>query len=254
MNAQQLTETVHHALENAFFTIGKYVFRQIQGALIGSPLSAALCLLHVARIERKYLRDARQCQVAEIPRNTWMSTRYVDNLITVWTHRLPTYLQRPDMYGATVLLEFEPGLDFLGTQLAIDDNGTLQLDFQVNGFDELTTGRADQPTEIIENSWRYRSRHAAASQRMQMVGYTSRLTSAARLAHPVTRARQAIAKIACIMLAYNFDHGLVLNELRRQAKRHKNVYSDQYLSYLETCFSAPSLGERLSRLCRLADD
>ena len=78
-----------------------------------------------------------------------MAARYVDNLFTVQTRPLPSFLTNSTMYGETVVLEFEPGNEFLGTRVLTNGNA-LQMEYVVHGFEELMRLEGYQATTLEE--------------------------------------------------------------------------------------------------------
>lgn len=101
-----LPTLVEHVLATSYFTVGLTVFRQCQGASMGSPLAPALC--SAVALFREY------CFLRPFPSHAWryatglaLRARYVDNVFFIGAaHMLHTdsfrVISQPFFYGNPV--------------------------------------------------------------------------------------------------------------------------------------------------------
>ena len=229
MSERTVAEIVEHSFTIAVFTIGKTVMRQRRGSLIGFPLSAALCIMTVMVVEASVLHIERPIS----PTRRWIGSRYVDNLLTVHIRRgsqdgLPPVLYDLQMYGSTVILEFEPDLSYLGLELVIR-HGSIKLALKVPGYCEiLEHGPCKEPTDLIREKWRYRSPTAGCSPRNLLAGFASRPHMAARYAFPKRRSQAGVVQLFCVALVV----GHTRVELRKLMNKHAKAYPMLYEPWL----------------------
>lgn len=147
-----------------------------------------------------------------------MASRYVDNRLTLSIgDSVPSGLLRPDFYEAPVVLEDEPDLAHLGT-MVYTDNGDVQVEYTVVGFDCLTQDLFD------DERWRYRSILSGGSVTAQMAGMQARLHQAARFSFPVERATRAVNRLWAIGVHMQYNKQALISTLTKHAAKYPVVY------------------------------
>ena len=230
---------VKHSFTIAVFQIRKTILRQKRGSLIGFPLSAALCVMTVMETEMKLGVIPRPL----FSRGAWVGVRYVDNLLTLHLRKqaidtLPKDLFNLQFYGTTVVLEFEKSLQYLG--LEVQPKGhTFEMAYVVPGYKELLEAPLEkEPSDLYQEKWRYRSARAGCSDRMKLVGFSSRLHTAARCAFPRHQCRIGILKLVSVAVILGHCNKELLRIIRKQAKAYATVYGDGTLSLLQTALNS----------------
>ena len=108
-------------------------------------------------------------------------------------------MRNPDFYGPPVLLEKEPGLDYLELRIGVEKNRVAGT-FRVPGAEAITrviySGALPTPGDIAER-WRFLLH---TSPRVLRGTITGRLVSAARLAFPLPRQRQAVVQLFAVFV------------------------------------------------------
>ena len=117
-----LPALVSHLLDSSYFTVGLTVFRQCQGASMGSPLAPAL--RSAVALFREY------CFLRSFPTSSWryatglvLRARYVDNVFFLGpTHMLHTdsfkAIAQPFFYGRPLVMEYVTDETLLGFVLS----------------------------------------------------------------------------------------------------------------------------------------
>ena len=105
------------------FRVGMKVFKQIRGSPMGSPASPALCAMVVAVNEQMWSDSYRHILQ---PSNLFFRTRYVDNRLMILPKRLLQLqcmqeILSPEFYQAPIILEDEPGYQFLGFDVKLQE-------------------------------------------------------------------------------------------------------------------------------------
>jgi len=109
-------------LQNSYLTVGNYVFRQIQGASMGSQFAPALCGLVAAFQEYRFFKAFQGMKtVNRLLRNS----RYVDNRIMMhfpdWRQHQPwDTFTRLDFYNPPILLEEVDDSEILGCHISTE--------------------------------------------------------------------------------------------------------------------------------------
>ena len=117
---------------------------QTRGARIGFPTSAALCILTVMH------REMEAFNLTRMPRHKgWIALRYVDNLITMHTVRrgramLPVELRAANLYGESVILEYESNFSYLGL-LIVPCQNYFEIEVLVPGYHEVECASGFEP-------------------------------------------------------------------------------------------------------------
>ena len=229
--------TVKHALENGFFIIGHRIFRQVQGALIGFPISSVLCVLTIMRIERRMIPQRELSLTAR----RWVGVRYVDNLLTVNVRHdvhgdvLPKWLENPLCYGHPIMLEFESAWDYLGLAFLVRE-GSIGLQYTVHGIDEATADPYHVST-LCEHRWRYRDPQAASSKRHRLSGMESRLHAVAKHAFPRRLAKRGVLELLIVAIAMNYAIPDLALLYRKIAKRYPFVFGHRFDSGVKSALS-----------------
>ena len=122
LHLRDLPLLVSHLLDSSYFTVGSTVFRQCQGASMGSPLAPALC--SAVALFREY------CFLRSFPSASWryatslaLRARYVDNVFFIGpTHMLHTgsfqAIAQPFFYGRPLEMEYVTDETLLGFALS----------------------------------------------------------------------------------------------------------------------------------------
>ena len=147
--------------------VGNTLLQQTRGAPMGSPASPALCDMVVAVCEQSWTHtfhnityNVKHCNTKQFTLSGFFATRYIDNRLTL----LPTCATHlshfsqflsPHFYGAPILLETEPGLDFLGftikpSQHAIHYKATSNLT-------DILSPQSASPDIVLRSSFRARA-------------------------------------------------------------------------------------------------
>ena len=142
-------------------------------------------------------------------------------------------LQKYDFYGASVLLEFEPDLDYLGMRV-IPKEGYFELGLIVPGYQEIENFGDNMP-ELFDFQWRYRTSASSGSRQSLMSGFASRFHNAAILCYPANRAREAILQLMLIAMVTVKDVPRIRKLIKKQAARFPAVYAAQFV---DECFFA----------------
>ena len=118
IHLRDLPALVSHLLASSYFTVVLTVFRQCQGASMGSPLAPALC--SAVALFREY------CFLCSFPTSSWryatglvLRARYVDNVFFLGpTHMLHTdsfqAVAQPFFYGRPLEMEYVTDETLLG--------------------------------------------------------------------------------------------------------------------------------------------
>ena len=161
-------DLVHHLLESSYFTVGLTVFRQCQGASMGSPLAPALC--SAVALFREY------CFLSSFPSSSWryatgltLRARYVDNVFFLGpAHTLHTdsfqAIAQPFFYGRPLEMEYVADETLLG--------------FTLSTSQRTITFRQPPHLTLI------RSNRTAGSPEMALAGFFTRGILICRLTRP----------------------------------------------------------------------
>ena len=234
MSVQLVMDIVAHSFTAAYFTIGNRVFRQARGSMIGFTLSGALSVLTVMEAEDRMVPERR----VPISSRSWAAVRYVDNLITLsvgsnMRECVPQWLHGSGSYGSTVVLEYENNLRYLGVTL-VPRRNAVGLRLQVPGYDELV-----DHNELRDSRWRYRSPKAAASARMNLSGFVTRLHSAAVFGAPTSQAQMATAQLLALMVAIGHPVSNLSAVVCTLGKKFPAVYTDSLVKELAAALQPP---------------
>ena len=170
------------------FSIGTSVYEQIRGSPMGSPLSPALCMMVVALSEEIWYRTY----------HTTLSTmdlsarllRYVDNRLCLadpsWDYEISfTNFLHPEFYGNPIILETEPGQEFLG----------FCIEFEPFAL------RYSPPRDFNQ----VMAPFSASPLAVQLSGFVSRLFLVARCAHPASERTRGFAALHRLYRAAGFS-------------------------------------------------
>ena len=168
IHLRDLPDLVTHLLASSYPTAGLTVFRQCQGASMGSPLAPALC--SAVALFREY------CFLRSFPTFSWryatglaLRARYVDNVFFLGpTHMLHTdsfrSIAQPFFYGRPLEMEFVPEDTLLG--------------FILSTSQRTITFRQPPHLTLI------RSNRTAGSPQMALAGFFTRGILICRLTRP----------------------------------------------------------------------
>ena len=114
---RDIERIIRMSLRMTQFSIGTYVYEQIRGSPMGSPLSPALCMMVVALSEEIWYQTYHTTLA-----NMDLSARLlrdVDNRLCLadpsWDYEISfTNFLHPEFYGNPIILETEPDQEFLG--------------------------------------------------------------------------------------------------------------------------------------------
>ena len=180
---------------------------------------------------------------------TWDAIRYVDNRLTVHlTYMTTTNISRknydmmlikppnleslgnPNFYGGAIMLEPEPGLDFLG--LTLQATGLeVQGKYIVPGFDALKVRNA----KLVfpqEYRWKYRSPASAGSKTMATASLMTRCHLAIRMSFPMHNIRQAVTRLIVANMALEMDLQAIKEALMKLKRRYKDVFRENFMKPL----------------------
>jgi hypothetical protein len=246
-----LVDIARHALTTSIFTVGNVVFRQVRGALIGSPLSPALSLIPIIEAEWQFLRSLGLYRLQW--KHTWHAIRYVDNRLCLFLRKktplMPSALFNKHFYDYPLELEPEPSMSFLGSDVLVSCN-TIEMQFEVPGFLELAYDieRGQNSDTFTTQQWRYKSPISAGSVSHLKVGLDSKLHDAVRKSFPIHRAQIAITQLFAVAAKMSF-HGKDLKFLlNKHQRRYIAVYSDEFVSSLLNCLHSSNNVESLVNL------
>ena len=168
IHLRDLPDLVSHLLESSDFTVGLTVFRQCQGASMGSPLAPALC--SAVALFREY------CFLRSFPSSSWryatglaLRARYVDNVFFLGpAHMLRTdsfqAIAQPFFYGRPLEMEYVADETLLG--------------FALSTSQRTITFRQPPHLALI------RSNRTAGSPEMALAGFFTRGILICRLTRP----------------------------------------------------------------------
>ncbi|XP_074031353.1 uncharacterized protein [Leptinotarsa decemlineata] len=75
---QHVTDLAEHCLKNTYFIFDKQIYKQVEGAPMGSSLSPVIANLFMMHFEKEALNNAR------LKPTLWK--RYVDDIFIIWPH------------------------------------------------------------------------------------------------------------------------------------------------------------------------
>ena len=171
MSAENVMQVIEHSFQAALFQVGQRVYAQTRGSMIGFVLSGPLSVITIMRAEQRNIPERR----LPMSQRQWAAVRYADNLITLSAGptaktALPEWMLGSGQYGATVTLEFEGDLRYLGLELG-PRGPIFHIGLLVPGYSELDSGG------LYHERWRYRTPFAAASCKPNIAGIVTRLHS-----------------------------------------------------------------------------
>ena len=116
----EIPTMVTFLLKNSYLTIGNHVFRQIQGASMGSQFAPALCGLVAAFQEYCFFKAFQGMKTFN---RLLHNSRYVDNRVMMhfpdWRHHQPwDVFTRLDFYNPPILLEEVDDSEILGCHIS----------------------------------------------------------------------------------------------------------------------------------------
>ena len=139
-------------LQHSYLTVGNYVFRQIQGASMGSQFAPALCGLVAAFQEYCFFKAFQGMKTFN---RLLHNSRYVDNRVMMhfpeWRQQQPwDIFTKLDFYNPPILLEEVDDSEILGCQLSITIRQPLDLV-------TLRSGHSQDSDTAILSAFRARS-------------------------------------------------------------------------------------------------
>ena len=222
-----ILEFVEFLLQNSFFINRGQILRQIRGCPIGAQLAPSLCTLAVAYVEYKWI----QSNDVALRARTWECCRYVDNrLLMYWrkdgTRLSPQQLSDPHFYGFPVVLEHEPDLTVVGTQIILSqkDFGTVLI---VHGFPEQQPcglrfpEDLKEPTLALGSRWRYRAPTCLASPATRVSGLLGKLHLAWTVSHPEVNKHKSIWRLMWVFAAMGYPSQILRNTYMKFAIKKK---------------------------------
>ena len=175
------------SLKMTQFSIGTSVFEQIRGSPMGSPLSPALCMMVVALSEEIWYRTySTTLTTMDL---TARLLRYVDNRLCLsdpsWDYEIcfANFLH-PEFYGHPIILETEPGQEFLG----------FCIEFEPFAL------RYSPPRDFNQ----VMAPFSASPLAVQLSGFVSRLFLVAKCAHPAQERTRGFAALHRLYRAAGF--------------------------------------------------
>ena len=174
-------------------------------------------------------------------RRSWICLRYVDNQLILAYNScngksdLPSELRSHEFYGPPVLLEDEPGMEYLGMRLHMCGE-VVEIECVVPGFDCLAGDVEQGFNEFEHEKWTYRTMRSAGTDWSVLSGMAARLHNAVRMAHPKWRAQVAVLKLfgICAYLGYPGPLGMQL--MQKHSKRYPKVYASGVQECIENAF------------------
>jgi hypothetical protein len=119
-----IMDLTEHCLNNTYFTFEGQMFKQVQGAPMGSPLSPVIANLFMTSLEERALTEA--------PLKPTLWLRYVDDTFVIWQHgrhELDIFLQHLNKMHVdikfTMEVEVEDRLPFLDVLILKKPDGSL---------------------------------------------------------------------------------------------------------------------------------
>ena len=186
------------ALDMQTFALGQRCIRQRRGSPMGSPLSPALCLMVISISEQIWSINFKQ--VLSNHHLFIKHIRYVDNRLIFGDARLQDLTQYEVLldegfYGKPIILETEPGQEFLGFMLE-----TQPLELIYNG-----------PTNISQ----VLSPYSASPPEVLLSGFRSRCHIVVKGAFPEYRVRQGLDQLIQLYTMAGFSNE-ELNQISSQ--------------------------------------
>ena len=150
---------------------------------------------------------------------------------------LPHALRSVNFYGETIVLEFESDFSYLGLRI-IPVGRNFDLEIVVPGYEEIESFVL-QPPALLTNRWRYRTAVSAGSTKGLLVGFESRLHTAAYFATPTARGREAVTKLLVLALVTGQDMAILGKIVVRHKAKYPLVYAQQFMQVVRGALKMP---------------
>ena len=260
-----LVDILQHSLDASIFSVGSCVLRQVRGSLIGSPLSPSWCELYAVLVEIDFFNSLYLSRplcyglFSLLRGKTWQAIRYVDNRLGI--HMVsksgqvhtPPGIRSLSFYQEPVILEDEPGLDFVGLRLEIVE-GQIAATYIVPGFTELAdVVTQGSNTQLLNDfafhfseAWRWRDK--SGSVKAQLSALTCRIHSASLLSFPLRNARAAICQLLALARALGYDRQVLGKVIQTRSKKFKRVFAKPFYNKLVVALYAPHFQQSVKLL------